>query len=351
MSNYSYGKASYGKTQKYENTRTPVYKLKFGKDLNDRTITVRIAPPVKDQESNPHGWYRQINQHYGYGLNVKKKDGTMVFVPQPFKCVRRYGSDGSVIEECAECNEIFRIKAELESKKAELKTQGRTDDVIESLTKANTDWLKSHNLDKKVYFIAKNPEGIWGYAAITKTMKITFDEQISILVSQGVDPLDPDAGVWFTFTRLSYDGKADKVSVEEFVQPDGSRRYKMDKMTQNDWEQIEKIASLTAAATSITSEDVRALVQTKGEAAEAIFSRGKASFSARQNPATPPSSTQVTRPVVNETTPFDDVLTTPVSGTTVREPGDDTEEEQTTMPTPSQGSVEDFLKKFNVKGA
>jgi hypothetical protein len=350
MSNYSYGKASYGKTQKYEDSRTPIYKLKFGKELKDRTITVRIAPPVKDQESNPHGWYRQINQHYGYGLNIKKKDGTMVFVPQPFKCVRRYGSDGTVVEECAECNEIFRIKAELATKEAELKTQGRTKEVIDSLTKANTDWLKSHNLDKKVYFIAKNNEGIWGYAAITKSLKIVFDEQVNKLVSQGVDPLDPDAGVWFTFTRTQYDGKTDTVAVEEFVQPDGSRRYKMDRMTQNDWEQIEKIASLTAAATSITSEDVRALVQTKGEAAAAIFSRGKASFSARQNPATPPGNTQVPSPAVNEPTPFDDVLTTPTASTT-REPGDDTEDEQATAPPTTPANVEEFLKIFNVKGA
>lgn len=338
MSEQKYGKASYGKNTKYENSRPVTYKLKFDhKDPANRSLTLRFAPPVKDQQNNPHGWYKQINQHYGYGIEVKKKNGETVFVPQTFKCVRRYGSDGQISEECPECNEILKIKTDTAAKEAALKAAGRSEDEIKSLMKANNDWLKSHNLDRKIYLFAKNQDNVWGYAAITKTCKEALDAKINELVSQGLDPLDPEAGVWFRFTRVTPDGKVDTVDTEKVVSPDGrSFSYKTDTMTQNDWEQIEKLPSLSQYATVISTEDVRTLVDTKGEAAAAIFARGKPTYTkptatTEQSPAPVAAPAVVQAPVVTQAAAPTQVSIPP--GATL----------------PGGQSVEEFLANLGIK--
>jgi len=131
---------------------------------------------------------------------------------------------------------------------------------------------------------AKNQDGNWGFLLITKTLKESLDIKLGQWASDGDDPLGEDKGLWLRFTRTDSQGKAD--SVEKVEVPVPGTKYKeskTDTMTQADWDQIEKLPKLFDAVRIIGADDVRNLVESKGdeEISTLIFSKGQSTFKPR----------------------------------------------------------------------
>jgi len=269
-----YGKSNYEKP-KFDNERTPIYKLSGGGKKPVKELILRFAPPVKELRDNPKGYRKMHSVHWGYGFTVQKKDGTSVFLPQNFECVREYDSNGNISQECPECQWIYSVLGETEAEKARLKADGRTDEDIREILKPKTDWLFKHSKDRKVYWLAKNLEGKWGYALFPKQTSELLEVKLAELQSRGIDPLSPENGVWFRIYRV--DEKNNNVDVVMENAAGGLLKYKTDTFTQADDDALEKIPGLLQATTKITLDQVRDLVNSKGDEniARLIFNKGR----------------------------------------------------------------------------
>jgi hypothetical protein len=252
--------------------RPVLYKL--GK--NAKELVLRIAPNLSnDGEEIP--WCKLHTQHFGYGLSIKKKDGTPVFVPQPFKCVKRYNNNSEVTQECPKCVQVYALRDEVKALEAKYANENKSKEEIAALLKSKKDWLFLHSIDKKYWMYAKNQDGKWGFFLMGKTLKVTFDACLNDLEKEGVAPLSSENGVWFRFKRVSEDGKNDTIVVDTITREDRSKVYRTDTMTDADFQQIEKLPLITKAVRVLNLDDVKTLVSSNGdtELATLIFNKGK----------------------------------------------------------------------------
>ena len=80
---------------------------KLGMQDNQRSLRVRIAPPVKSMaEQGRFSTY--IKQHFGYAIKVGDKT-----IPRTFLCLEQRDRNRNVTQECPECEENSIRKASL----------------------------------------------------------------------------------------------------------------------------------------------------------------------------------------------------------------------------------------------
>lgn len=293
------------------------------KEPKQRTLVVRVAPPYGPLAEKGI-WARYVKQHFGYTLSVPNKTtGEVRKIPQTFLCLEKRDRDGNIIQRCPECDEIAAQKAKLESKVKELTAKGMSDEEIKTATAFARMWLKEHNLDKKWNMVAKDLSGRWGYLAIShscyKILKGNASEPglIDRLVSQGHDPLSPEKGLWFIFTRTGtmFNEIRDfpEVYTEEVtVNGEVFRRNKTDSLTQADIDALTALPSLDSLGRSLTFDQIRMLVESGGdeEVLRTVMNLPKTSPNA---PAQAPAAAKA--PVVQDDEPTDEVATLPTPAT------------------------------------
>ena len=273
------GKANYsGNNSEFGARRPTVYKLGH-KKLEDRTMILRIAPPVGAMAERGT-WARFIKQHFGYTIHCTKKDGSQFNLPLTFSCIEERDREGNVTKHCPECDEIRGQKEKVKAKEAALQAAGKDEKEIDAALGYLKTWTRQHNLDKKWHFIAKNINGSWSYGAIShscyKLLKGTGAAPglIDTFVSKGLDPLGVDKGAWFRFQRngSNWNDITDVPAAEmEEVQP-GMFRQKFDALTQADFDAIEKLTGLEAIESaleirSLTYDQIKTLVESGNDEA------------------------------------------------------------------------------------
>jgi hypothetical protein len=234
---------------------------KLGMKDDQRTLIVRVAPPVKSlAEDGRFATY--IKQHFGYGVKAGEK-----FSPRTFVCVERRDRNKNIVEECPECEEIALRKASLEAKLIAHGKAGMTEDEAKAAVAPLTMWLKGHNLDKKWHLLAKNQSGQWGFLTLSHKAYENFLTCIKEAQSMGIeDPLAPENGCWFKFTRTGYKFNeiADScVMLQEATGP-GQTRIKLDNLTPKDWAAIEALPDLANWGNRITYDQIKLLVSSGG---------------------------------------------------------------------------------------
>jgi hypothetical protein len=167
-------------------------KSKYGSDfvptkywkLKDGESTFRILPPLGDLADDGI-WSLFYKVHYGY----RNSQGRMRVFQSCLETDRR---SKMVTVPDAAVERIERLKMELEK----AKSSGNRG-AIEKFKQL----LQQYNLDNNHYVNAIDTQGNIGVLKLRHRAKQALDAAIKKLNAQDIDPLGPDEGRFFTFTR------------------------------------------------------------------------------------------------------------------------------------------------------
>ena len=176
----------------------------------DKTVFVcRIVPPIKSLKGT-NFYYQYHDEFWVYeGRSTKEAGKTW---SRPF-VVQGTRLDKNPAQK--KIDEMITRKNELIDK---LKKEDKSDDEIELETSPLSAWIKKHNRDTKVYInVVDEQENIHVLMLSSTTFK-KLKSKIDKLDADGVNPLDPQAGVWFEFVRTDAKGAMDEVNVVSEMQ-------------------------------------------------------------------------------------------------------------------------------------
>lgn len=266
MSTVAIGTPSYGGKKK-ENSR-----------LKDGDNIYRILPPLGELAAEGV-WAVYECLHWGF-------KGTKGM--RPFRCIQKKDFNTKMVKvQCPECDRIAEKLAVVEDTKAKLKADGKSKEFIDEHVKPLTDWLYSHNLDKKWYVNALTMDGKITRLAIPHKMYVQLQEKITELVTKkGIDPIAVDGGVWFNLKRTGMGNQtAHSVSVEEetvMAEVNGKKTpLPMIKQAPLTQEIINRLGAeahdLKNSFRTLSFDDIKRLVTSGGdpEVVDAVFSAGE----------------------------------------------------------------------------
>lgn len=241
--------------------------------LQDGDNIYRILPPLGElAETGTWAIYESV--HWGY-------KGSKGF--RPFKDIQKKNRKTKmVIQACPECDKIAEKLASLEDTKKRLQAEGRTEDQIKEFVKPLTDWLFSHNLDKKWNVNAMTLDGKIGKLAIPHKMFVQLQLVIEKLVKEGVDPIAVDGGVYFNLVRTGQGRQTTHsvsvVEMEEVINGRKMRTYKPAPLTE---EVLGRLATeafdLKNTVASLSYDEILAIVSSGGDpdVVDSVFSNGE----------------------------------------------------------------------------
>jgi hypothetical protein len=226
--------------------KTTYHKIKDGSNV------YRFAPP--NRTLAPQGrWWVNGALHYGYTM-PNEKDPSKPF-HKPFICIQKKNWDtGMITEECPECtlietkNQALKdaISARVEANLRAGMPKADAERDAEGSVKLMKRWFQDHNLDRKVYILAKNEAGQWGVLPIRTTARKAVEEAFKKYEkTTGKNPLDPRGGVWIDITRSgSGIDTVYSATVVLVPQADGSMRFKDAGLTAADMNSIKALPDL-----------------------------------------------------------------------------------------------------------
>ena len=171
-----FGKARFGGS-----TRRKYFKLKDGEQV------YRILPPMGDLADSGR-WSMFHNIHYGYKTSDKKL--------KPFLSCEVKNRQNKMVEVPDAAKERLQmLKAKLEEAK---KTGNKA--ALEKLNAlVGRDGV--YNLDSHHYMNVIDAQGNIGILKIRHKAKLALDVEIKKLEAKGINPLSPETGRYFIFTR------------------------------------------------------------------------------------------------------------------------------------------------------
>jgi hypothetical protein len=156
--------------------------------LKDGDSTYRILPPMGDLQEDGK-WSVFYNVHYGY-KNSKGEMRTFVSSQVKNRKTRMIETPDAALDR------INALKAKLE----EAKKTGN-EELVKQLLNLVGGKKSRYNLDNNHYVNVVDLQGNIGILKIRHRAKLALDAQIKKLRDAGIEPLDPETGRFFTFTR------------------------------------------------------------------------------------------------------------------------------------------------------
>jgi len=169
-------------------------KAKFGGNkrtwfkLKDGDSTFRILPPMGDAAKDGR-WSAYYKIHYGY----KNSSGQMRTFESPE--VRNRKTKMIEVQDAA-LDRINALKAQLDKAKEQ-----KNEELIKKLLPLVGGKKSRFNLDSNHYMNVIDLQGNIGILKIRHRAKLALDAQIKKLRDAGIEPLDPETGRFFTFSR------------------------------------------------------------------------------------------------------------------------------------------------------
>jgi hypothetical protein len=264
---------------------TPQYgsKKKNNFRLAEGSNVYRILPPLGELAAEGV-WAVYESMHWGYR-------GTKGM--RPFKCIQRKDFKTKMIKvQCPECDRIAEYVAKMEDRRKLLESQGMSKEQIDENLKPISDWLFSHNLDKKWYLNVLTPDGKIGRLAIPHKMYAQLQEVITDLVTkQNIDPIGVNGGVQFDLIRTGKGNQTQhRVAVVEIMETVNGRQmraYKSAPLTDDVLARLSGEAyDLKNAVRTLTYDEIKRLVLSDGdpEIVDAVFSAGEMTAATAEDP-------------------------------------------------------------------
>lgn len=156
--------------------------------IKDGDNVYRILPPIGDlREEGRWSFYHKV--HYGY-RNSKNEMRTFLS-PE----VKNHKTKMTEVRDAA-LDRINDIKAKIEEAK-----KAGNDAMVTKLQEFAGGQKSRYNLDANHYLNVIDLQGNIGILKIRHKAKLALDAVIKKLRDQGVEPLDPESGRYFVFTR------------------------------------------------------------------------------------------------------------------------------------------------------
>lgn len=233
------------------------------------SLILRLLPPMHSLAESGK-WAIYFGQHFGYAGNGKEPGKAR---QRPFGCIKKEDFRTKMVTvACDACDAIDHRREERDAREAEYKAAGKSESEIRELLGPLTDWLKRHNCDRKWFINVMDQQGNFGVLQISHTLKKVLDEKMrSLREEDGIDPMLPDQGVWFKFTRMGKFPVQDNVEVlTESVKVEGVGNVKktvLAPLTAEQCEQALKICPDLAkdVVKFISGPQIKALVNCSGD--------------------------------------------------------------------------------------
>jgi hypothetical protein len=230
--------------------------------IGDGDNIYRILPPLGKLAATG-GWAVFEALHWGYRGSKGMR---------PFKCIqKKHFKSGMITVQCPECDKIAEYKGLLESAEEQKASEGMSKDQIKEAVKPLSDWLFSHNLDKKWYVNAMKEDGSIGRLAMPHKMYQALQQKIEKLINEdGIDPIAVDGGVWFVLTRTGKGVQtAFSVDVQYTQETVNGRKAKVIKPAALNEETLAKVAAeaydLSDSFRKLTYDEIKRLVDSGGD--------------------------------------------------------------------------------------
>ena len=225
------------------------YEKKEFFSLKDGDNVYRILPPLGEL-ADDGVWSVYHKVHFGY----KNGEGRMrVFLSPEVRDKNRM----VVVSDPA----LERIQ-KLEAARVKAKEMGNA-----AAVKKLDEQLYSYSLDKKHYMNVMTLDGKIGVLKIPHKSKLALEAEMKKLEAQGIDPLSPEDGRFFSFSRSGRGlDTIHQVRVYEETVTENGRRIKVEKvhtLTDDVLSRLEKEASLNLRTLyrETTEEQVREIVE------------------------------------------------------------------------------------------
>ncbi len=244
-----FGRAKYGAQNSTPSAQT--ISIKEGDNV------YRFLPPMHSY-ADLGRWSNYVTVHFGYqGTDSNDAAKTRV---KPFRCIKvEDRKTRMVIEDCPECTLYEQREHETQNREAALRAGGKSDDEIETVLGPIRGWLQKHNPDRKHYINAMKPDGTFCAVKISHRTKKQLDAKIKEMQDrEGVDPLDPEQGVWFNIRRTGRFREAQdvvEVLMEDVEVEISGRKQRLKRV---------KMAPLTEEMATRASESCRDLAKIGG---------------------------------------------------------------------------------------
>ena len=266
--------------------RRNYWKLEEGESI------YRIIPPYGSlAESGRWSYFWRI--HFGFcGTDGKMK---------PVACIQNKDRNGLVSTVCPICE----FRTQLEIKERELRERGESDLTLKPLRER----IRAIDPDAKHFINVMSLDGQLGCLKIpTRSMK-ALQGRIDMLRAEGVDPINPEGGVFFVFRRkgIGLDTQHEVDVYTESVTVNGERlhRTKQAPLTEAVVNRIEsdpsEIFDLPNMYKRLTEEELAMLVYGDAKVVDRLFARperngetGPAAQAPAPAPAPRPPVTQAT---------------------------------------------------------
>lgn len=248
--NNQIGKPVYGGNKK------KYFKIKEGSNV------YRLLPPFGTLAKEGK-WAVYERVHWGY----KGSNGSRQFV-----CIQVKDVKTKMIKQaCPECNKIADILSTYETKfKLLTETKGQSEAEAKEFLKPLSDWLFTHNCNKKWFVNAINTQGEIGRLEMPHKMFTALQNKIGELLKRKIDPIAVDGGVYFDLQRTGTKGQTTHAVeiVTEEVDVDGEKLQKVKKapLTQETIEKFKIEAhDLGGMFRQLTYNEIKRLVDSGGD--------------------------------------------------------------------------------------
>ncbi len=260
------GVASYGLKKKNK------WNVEDNAEKGDAINVYRVLPPFGAMASDGK-WAFFDKVHWGY----KDSNGWS----KNFRCIEKKDfKTKMILQACPECDLIAKKTLQKTKFIEQQVANGQTEDQAKEAAKPLTEWLKSHNLDKKWYLNVKNAQQEVGRLKVAHKHFAALQTAIGDLLKKGIDPIDVNGGVWFNFKRTGKGPQTQHyiyIETETITMADG-RKVQGDKpapLTEDDIKKMQKDAyELDSMHIDLTFEQIKRLVDGGGDQSvvDAVYS-------------------------------------------------------------------------------
>ena len=279
----AFGRTNYERTQF---KRKNYWKLEEGESI------YRVLPPYGSlQETNRFSYFWRI--HFGFAGT----DGKM----KPFACIQSKDGNGMTTQRCPVCE----LRTQLQIKERELTEKGEGELALKPIR----DRIRAIDPDAKHYMNVMTMDGQLGSLKIPNKSMTALKNRIEKLREDGKDPVNPEGGVFFVFTRHGTGNQTDhQVDVyKEHVTVNGEKleRTKAAPLTEEIIRRCDgqnsEIFDLPMMYKRLTEEELDMLVKGDATIVDRLFARPERNGAAKapapqaQQPAAPtPPAVQAT---------------------------------------------------------
>lgn len=257
-----FGKTKIGNTQFWK--RFTLQQPKSEADGPTEAV-YRILPPMKSA-ADDGVWARYFSIHYGFE-GRDSKDNTKSRT-RTFQCIEESNrKTGEVYVQCPQCEAMRLVEEEMERIAAQAKTEGRTDDEIETLVAAHKQWLHKFNIDRKHYMNVMTEKGEFGVLLLSHKTKTQLEGIMKeLLEKENIDATDLENGVFFSFKRSGRNRNVqDTVSVAMTTEVINGKKMQTAKTSQLTADQVKSALEICPdlnldIMTVLTSEQIGKLV-------------------------------------------------------------------------------------------